>query len=84
MNDSNLAWVSLTFLKMAPDIYGLILVVYYHRISNGSFSLCHVSSDLFLDCDGLDIPTLWRNKSVIGGLGLALKDFEHQRDPFKA
>jgi hypothetical protein len=56
MNDSYLACVSLTFLKMAPDIYGLILAVYFHRISNGFVSVCDVSSDLFLDRDSLEFP----------------------------
>jgi hypothetical protein len=53
-------------------------------ISKTWYLCLRTSSNLFSDCDGLELPIRWRNKPVIWRLCLALEDFEHKRDALEA
>jgi hypothetical protein len=75
MKDSYLAWVSLTFLNMAPATYGRIWLV-YNSVRPLPWIFPNAKSNLLLDSNRFD----WRVHYVVRRCGLVIEDIEHARD----
>lgn len=79
MNESYRAWSKVTFLRIAPETYGLILAVCvrvnFLLVQSSKFIPTHI----FLHNDSLQLA-LRRHQSVIWQRFPTQKDVEHQRD----